>query len=178
MRVLAGILKPDIGAVRITGSVAPLLALGTTFHPDLTGREAVRIELLALGFHPKQLPALIDVIVDFSEIGTFADTAVRTYSQGMLMRLAFSVTIALNPDVVLIDEILSVGDEAFARKCFTRLQEYRAHGKTIVLVTHSVELVERHCDVALWLDAGEIADYGDPAAVVSAYRALMAKTVA
>jgi ABC-type polysaccharide/polyol phosphate transport system ATPase subunit len=172
LRIMAGILHSDRGSVSIKGSVAPLLALGTGFHPDLTGREGVRIELLSLGLHPRKIVSLLDAIVDFAEIGQFADAPVRTYSQGMLMRLAFSVAIAIDPDVLLIDEILAVGDEAFARKCHACLNDFRERGKTIVVVTHDAGMVENRCDVALWLDQGEVAGFGDPRAVVNAYHAL------
>jgi ABC-type polysaccharide/polyol phosphate transport system ATPase subunit len=172
LRIMAGILQPDGGSVQIHGTVAPLLALGTGFHPDLTGREGVRIELLSLGLHPREIGPLFGAIVDFAEIGEFIDAPVRTYSQGMLMRLAFSVAIAVDPDVLLIDEILAVGDEAFARKCHACLNDFRERGKTIVVVTHDAGMVEQRCDVALWLDQGEVAGYGDPRAVVNAYHAL------
>lgn len=178
LRILAGILQPDDGRVAIRGTVAPLLALGTGFHPDLTGREGARIELLTLGLTPRQLPPILQAIADFSEIGEFFDAPVRTYSQGMLMRLAFSVAIAVDPDVMLIDEILSVGDEAFARKCFACLDDFRTRDKTIVLVTHDAGLVQQRCDVALWLDNGEMAGYGDSRTVVNAYHALTADQIA
>lgn len=178
LRILAGIYQPDEGSVTIRGGVAPLLSLGTGFHPDLTGREGARIELLAMGLLPRQLRPILDAIADFSEIGDFFDAPVRTYSQGMLMRLAFSAAIAVNPDVLLIDEILSVGDEAFARKCYACLDDFRARGKTIVVVTHDAGLVQKRCDVALWLDNGEMAGYGDATTVVNAYHALTADQIA
>lgn len=172
MRILAGILQPDEGSVKITGTLAPLLALGVGFHPDLTGRESARIELLSLGFERSQVSALIPEIIDFSEIGDFIDAPVRTYSTGMVMRLAFAVAICVDPDVLLLDEVLAVGDESFALKCLACISEFRTRQKTIVLVTHSSEIVQTWCDVALWIDQGSVAAFGDPKAVVSAYHAL------
>lgn len=174
MRVLAGILRPDEGSVHIEGTLAPLLALGIGFHPDLTGREGVRIELLSLGLTRAQADALIDDILDFSEIGDFVDAPVRTYSTGMIMRLAFSVAICVDPDILLLDEVLAVGDEAFAAKCLACISDFRSRGKTIALVTHTSEIVETWCDVAIWLDKGRVAAFGDPKAVVTAYHALTA----
>lgn len=169
MRVLAGVLQPDKGNVVITGSMAPLLALGAGFHPDLTGREGARIELLSLGLSRREVSALMDDIIAFSEIGEFADAPVRTYSIGMVMRLAFSVAICVDPDVLLLDEVLAVGDEGFAHKCLASIAEFRRRGKTIVLVTHNADIVESWCDAALWLDRGKIASIGDPKDVVSGY---------
>lgn len=172
MRILAGILTPDRGTVKIEGSLAPLLALGIGFHPDLTGREGARIELLSLGFTRAEASGLMDQIIAFSEIGEFVDAPVRTYSIGMVMRLAFSVAICVNPDVLLLDEVLAVGDEKFAQKCLGCISDFRKQGKTIVLVTHNAEVVETWCDLALWLDNGTIRAFGDPAVVVAAYHEL------
>lgn len=172
MRILAGILKPDAGTVAMRGTVAPLLALGTSLHPDLTGREGTRIELLTLGFSPSDIDRLMPRIADFAEIGEFLDAPVRTYSAGMTMRLAFSAAMCVDPDVLLLDEVLAVGDEAFTFKCFDAIDRFRKQGKTIVLVTHNAEVVQTSCDLALWLDEGAMAGLGDPRAVVAAYRAL------
>lgn len=172
MRILAGILMPDRGTVKIEGTLAPLLALGTGFHPDLTGREGARIELLSLGFSRSQVNGFMDQIISFSEIGEFVDAPVRTYSIGMVMRLAFSVAICVDPDVLLLDEVLAVGDEKFALKCLDCIADFRRRGKTIVLVTHNAEVVETWCDTALWLDQGQINALGDPHTVVTAYHDL------
>ena len=172
MRILAGILTPDHGTVKIEGSLAPLLALGIGFHPDLTGREGARIELLSLGFSRSEVSGLMDEIIAFSEIGEFVDAPVRTYSIGMVMRLAFSVAICVNPDVLLLDEVLAVGDEKFAQKCLGCISDFRKQGKTIVLVTHNAEVVETWCDLALWLDNGTVRAFGDPATVVAGYHEL------
>jgi lipopolysaccharide transport system ATP-binding protein len=177
MRILSGILKPDTGVVETAGIVAPLLALGTGFHPELSGREGARIELFTLGMDPAQADDLMDEIVAFSEIGDFIDAPVRTYSVGMLMRLAFSVAICVNPNILLLDEVLAVGDEEFARKCHETILDFRNHGKTIVIVTHAADIIESWCDTALWLECGEVSGLGDPHAVVAAYHALTGKSL-
>ena len=172
MRIMAGILHPDEGEVHIKGTLAPLLALGIGFHPDLTGREGARIELLSLGLSRAKVRSLMDEIIAFSEIGEFVDAPVRTYSTGMVMRLAFSVAICVDPDILLLDEVLAVGDEAFAQKCLSCISDFRNRGKTIALVTHNSAIVEAWCDVALWLDQGQVAAFGDPKTVISAYHAV------
>ena len=172
MRILAGILHPDGGSVQIKGTLAPLLAIGIGFHPDLTGRESARIELLSLGLSRAEVSGLMEQIIDFSEIGEFVDAPVRTYSTGMVMRLAFSVAICVDPDILLLDEVLAVGDEAFAKKCLDCISGFRTRGKTIALVTHNSAIVESWCDVALWLDQGRIKAFGSPKEVVSAYHAV------
>lgn len=171
MRIIAGVLQPDQGTVSIVGSLAPLLSLGLSFHPDLTGRENARIELLSLGLHPSEVAAVLPEVVAFSELGDFFEAPLRTYSAGMTMRLAFAVAICVNPDVMLLDEVLAVGDEAFALKCMERIQEFQRHKKTIVLVTHNAAVVEAWCDTALWLDRGVMAGFGDPRSVLAAYHA-------
>lgn len=171
LRVLAGVYRPDGGTFRIVGSFTPLLALGVGFHPDLTGRENARVELLMLGLSPKEIDARMDEIIEFSELGDFIDAPLRTYSTGMGMRLAFSAAVSIDPDVLLLDEVLSVGDEAFSEKCLSRIDDFRARGKTIVLVTHQADTVKNRCDAALWLDAGRVAAFGSPTEVVDAYQA-------
>ena len=178
MRLIAGILKPDTGSVRLSGDIAPLLTLSMAFHPDLTGREGARIELLALGRSRAEAEALIPRIVEYSEIGEFIDAPVRTYSQGMMMRLAFAVAISVDADTLLFDEILAVGDVAFAHKCLRSIDDFRNRGKTIVLVTHDTEKVRQFCDLALWLDQGELVGLGDPSAVISAYGNVVADLIA
>lgn len=172
MRILGGILKPDSGIVQMAGTIAPLLALGTGFHPDLTGREGARIELFTMGLSPMEADGMMERITAFSEIGDFIDAPVRTYSAGMLMRLAFSVAICVDPEILLLDEVLAVGDEGFARKCHQTILDFRSQGKTVVIVTHASEIIEHWCDTALWLDRGQVAGLGDPHAVVAAYHAL------
>jgi lipopolysaccharide transport system ATP-binding protein len=178
LRVVAGILKPDTGTVAITGHLAPLLTLATGFHPDLTGREGAHIELLALGFSRAEVKVLIPRIIEFSEIGEFVDAPVRMYSSGMMMRLAFSVAVSVDADILMFDEILAVGDVAFAQKCLATIEEFRARGKTMVLVTHDTNKVMEWCDLALWLEQGELAGWGDAPTVVAAYDAASAERIA
>lgn len=175
LRVIAGILKPDRGTVVIDGTLAAVMALGTAFHPDLTGREGARIELLSMGFSKKLTEHLLPSIEQFSGVGHFFDAPVRTYSVGMIMRVAFACAVCVDPDVLLLDEVMSVGDEVFAAKCLDAIANFRKRGKTIVLVTHAAEIVQHWCDVALWLDQGAVAGLGDTRAVLAAYQALGAQ---
>lgn len=172
LRVIAGILKADTGSVSINGTLSAVMSLGTGFHPDLTGREGARIELLSMGFSKKQAEHLLPSIAQFSGIGDFFDAPIRAYSIGMVMRVAFACAICVDPDVLLLDEVLAVGDEAFALKCFDAIANFRKRGKTIVLVTHAVDVVQQMCDTALWLDRGTVAALGDTRAVIAAYQAL------
>lgn len=175
LRVIAGILKPDAGTVTVNGTLSAVMALGTAFHPDLTGREGARIELLTMGFTRRQADHFMPSIAQFSGIGDFFDAPIRTYSVGMIMRVAFASAICVDPDVLLLDEVMAVGDEAFSLKCFEAISSFRKRGKTIVLVTHASEVVEQFCDVALWLDQGTVAGLGDTRAVLAAYQALSAE---
>jgi lipopolysaccharide transport system ATP-binding protein len=172
LRVIAGILKPDSGCVSLSGKVAAVMTLGTGFHPDLTGREGARIEMLSMGFSRAQTDHYMPSIAQFSGVGEFFDAPTRTYSVGMIMRVAFACAICVDPDILLLDEVMAVGDEAFSLKCFDAIANFRKRGKTIVLVTHAAEVVEQWCDVALWLDEGSVAGLGDTRAVLAAYRAL------
>ncbi len=169
LRVLAGITKPDRGEVRVRGSVAPLLALGTGFNPELTGRENAMIELLTLGLSRAQAKSHLEDVIDFSELSEFIDAPMRTYSGGMTMRLGFAVATRVDPEILLIDEVLSVGDERFAVKCAAWLADFKQRGKTTVLVTHSTPTVASQCDVALWLHRGKAAAFGEATGVVHAY---------
>jgi lipopolysaccharide transport system ATP-binding protein len=170
LRLLAGVYRPNKGRITIDGSLTPLLSLGSSFHPELTGRENVRVELLVLGLSPKQIDQRMEQIIDFSEIGNFADAPARTYSTGMRMRLAFAAAMSVDPDVVLLDEVLAVGDEAFKLKCLSAIDGFRDRGKTIILVSHSANTVSERCDSALWLDGGRVAGFGPAAEIVAAYR--------
>jgi lipopolysaccharide transport system ATP-binding protein len=175
LRVIAGILKADSGSVTINGKLAAVMTLGTGFHPDLTGRESARIELLSMGFSKKETEHFLPSIAQFTGIGDFFDAPVRTYSIGMVMRVAFACAVCVDPDVLLLDEVLAVGDEVFALKCFDAIASFRKRGKTIVLVTHSTDIVAQWCDSALWLDQGTVAALGDTRAVIAAYQALSAQ---
>ncbi len=178
LRLLAGIYCADRGRISITGSITPLLSIGSGFHPELSGRENARIELLVLGMSPKEIDRQMEKIIEFSEIGDFVDAPTRTYSSGMKVRLAFAAAISVDPDVLLLDEVLSVGDEAFKSKCLTAFDGFRDRGKTIVLVSHSAPTIAQRCDSALWLDNGRVAGFGPAPEVVAAYRANAAQRVA
>jgi ABC-type polysaccharide/polyol phosphate transport system ATPase subunit len=186
LKLLAGITKPTRGSLRVEGRVSALIELGAGFHPEISGRENVAINGIMLGLSRREVEERFDDIVDFAELSEFIDAPVKTYSSGMYMRLGFSVAIHVDPDVLLIDEVLAVGDEAFTRKCLDKIGEFRRRGKTILLVTHSLGLVEKMCDEALWLRHGCRADTGDPKRVVDAYltyvaggeEALLARDVA
>jgi ABC-type polysaccharide/polyol phosphate transport system ATPase subunit len=169
LKLLAGITKPTRGALRVEGRISALIELGAGFHPEISGRENVAINGIMLGLTRRQVEERFDQIVDFAELREFIDAPVKTYSSGMYMRLGFSVAIHVDPDVLLIDEVLAVGDEAFTRKCLDKIGEFRRRGKTILLVTHSLGLVEKMCDGAMWLRHGRKADIGDPKRVVDAY---------
>jgi ABC-type polysaccharide/polyol phosphate transport system ATPase subunit len=169
LKLTAGITKPTRGELRVNGRISALIELGAGFHPEISGRENVAINGIMLGLTRRQVEERFDEIVAFAELEKFIDAPVKTYSSGMYMRLGFAVAIHVDPDVLLIDEVLAVGDEGFTRKCLDKVGEFRRRGKTIVLVTHSLGLVERMCDQALWLRQGRIADQGDPKRVVDAY---------
>jgi ABC-type Na+ transport system ATPase subunit NatA len=164
--------------VSVTGRVSALIELGAGFHPEISGRENVFINGIMLGLTKREIQRRFDEIVDFAELREFIDAPVKTYSSGMYMRLGFAVAIHVNPDVLLVDEVLAVGDEGFTHKCLDKFAEFRRSGKTILLVTHSLNLVERFCDEALWLDAGRVQAQGDPKRVVGAYLTAVEKTEA
>ncbi len=167
--LVAGLSKPDSGTVSVTGRLAPLLELGSGFHPDLTGRENVRLNAALLGLSRKRAGEAFESIVEFSGISEFIDEPLRTYSTGMVMRLAFSVAINIDPEILLIDEVLAVGDAAFQAKCFERLRAFRDSGKTLLCVSHASAIVSQLCDRALWLDHGELIMTGSVSDVSAAY---------
>ena len=169
LKLLAGIGKPTAGAIRIDGRVSALIELGAGFHPEISGRENVYINGMMLGLSKRDIARRFDDIVAFAELEEFIDAPVKTYSSGMYMRLGFAVAINVDPEVLLVDEVLAVGDEAFTHKCLDKFAEMRRRGKTVVLVTHSLDLVLRFCDEALWLDDGHVRAQGDPKRVVDAY---------
>jgi ABC-type polysaccharide/polyol phosphate transport system ATPase subunit len=169
LKLVAGITKPTSGAVKVDGRISALIELGAGFHPEISGRENVFINGIMLGLSKRDIQRRFDEIVDFAELREFIDAPVKTYSSGMYMRLGFAVAIHVDPDVLLVDEVLAVGDEGFTHKCLDKFAEFRRRGKTILLVTHSLNLVERFCDDALWLDAGRAMAHGDPKRVVGAY---------
>src|SRR5437667_10053684 len=169
LKLVAGITKPTMGTVHVEGRISALIELGAGFHPEISGRENVFINGLMLELAKRQIHERFDDIVDFAELREFIDAPVKTYSSGMYMRLGFAVAIHVDPDVLLVDEVLAVGDEGFTHKCLDKFAEFRRRGKTILLVTHSLNLVERFCDEALWLDEGHARAHGDPKRIVGAY---------
>ena len=169
LKLVAGITKPTAGLVRVEGRISALIELGAGFHPEISGRENVFINGIMLGLTKREIQARFDEIVDFAELREFIDAPVKTYSSGMYMRLGFAVAINVNPDVLLVDEVLAVGDESFTHKCLDKFAEFKRSNKTILLVTHSLNLIERFCDEAVWLDGGRAMSHGDPKRVVGAY---------
>lgn len=169
LKCVAGIAKPTSGRVTVNGRISALIELGAGFHPEISGRENVFINGIMLGLSKAEIERRFDEIVAFAELEPFIDAPVKTYSSGMYMRLGFAVAVHVDPDVLLVDEVLAVGDEGFAHKCLDKFAEFRRRGKTILLVTHSLGLVERFCDEALWLDKGKVRASGDPKRVIDAY---------
>ncbi|OFW14302.1 MAG: hypothetical protein A3F70_08230 [Acidobacteria bacterium RIFCSPLOWO2_12_FULL_67_14] len=175
LKLLAGIGRPTSGTVRVAGRISALIELGAGFHPEISGRENVYINGMMLGLSKRDIAARFDEIVAFAELEDFIDAPVKTYSSGMYMRLGFAVAIHVDPDVLLVDEVLAVGDETFTHKCLDKFAEFRRRGRTVLLVTHALDLVTRFCDRALWLDAGGVRVQGDPRRVVDAYLQDVAK---
>jgi len=162
LKLLAGITKPTSGTLTVSGRISALIELGAGFHPEISGRENVYINGIMLGLNRREIEARFDEIVEFAEMRRFIDAPVKTYSSGMYMRLGFSVAIHVEPEILLIDEVLAVGDEAFTRKCLDKIGEFRRRGRTILIVTHSLGLVEKMCDDVLWLRQGKVADHLPP----------------
>ena len=169
LKMVAGITKPTTGTVTVNGRVSALIELGAGFHPEISGRENVFINGIMLGLTKREISRRFDEIVEFAELQEFIDAPVKNYSSGLYMRLGFAVAIHVDPDVLLVDEVLAVGDEGFTHKCLDKFAEFKRRGKTILLVTHSLGLVERFCDEALWMDGGRMKVQGDPKRVVGAY---------
>jgi len=155
--------------VRVHGRVSALIELGAGFHPEISGRENVFINGIMLGLSRREISDRFDEIVEFAELEDFIDAPVKTYSSGMYMRLGFAVAINVDPDILLVDEVLAVGDAGFSLKCLDKFAEFKRRGKTILLVTHGLSMVERFCDEAVWLEAGESRTIGDPKRVVQRY---------
>ena len=170
LKLITGIYSPTRGKVHLNGRVSALLELGAGFHPDFTGRENIFINGIILGMRPAELRDRLEAIIEFAELGDFIDEPVRAYSSGMFMRLAFAVATHVDPDILIIDEILSVGDEHFQRKSEAKMNEFRTGGRTIVLVTHGLSTVETWCDSAVWIDGGRVRMQGPPREVVAEYR--------
>ena len=171
LRLISGIYKPTSGTVYTRGRIGVVMGLGTGFHPDLTGTENVAIYAAIMRISRKQLVARLDDIVEFSGIGDFIHMPVKYYSSGMVARLAFAVTVCVEPDILVLDEVLAVGDATFREKCLTRLEEFHAAGGTMIIASHSLAMVQSLCSRALWLDNGSVRMDGDAEAVCQAYSA-------
>jgi len=171
--LMARVLRPTSGEVRVEGRVAPLLQLGAGFHPELPGRDNVELNGLLLGLTRREVRERFDAIVEFAELREFIDEPMRTYSSGMWARLGFAVAVHTDPEVLLLDEVLAVGDAPFQEKCRAKMQEFRSRAVTMVLVTHSMPEVARLCDRALLLHASKVERLGTPAEVEERYRALV-----
>lgn len=169
LKVISGILKPTRGSVELGGNVVPMLELGSGFDYDLTGRENIFLNGSILGYSESFLKSKYQEIVDFSELGEFIDIPVRNYSSGMIMRLAFSIASMVSPDILIVDEILAVGDAAFQEKSYARMTELMSHGTTVLLVSHNIEQIRRLCDRVIWLDHGKIVAIGDTQTVCDQY---------
>ncbi|MBK9168959.1 MAG: ABC transporter ATP-binding protein [Bryobacterales bacterium] len=170
LSLIAGLAIPDEGAVHINGRVSALLELGSGFHGDLTGRENVHLNASLIGWDRKRTTELFDAVVEFSGLGEFIEEPLRTYSSGMVMRLAFAVAVHIDPEVLLLDEVLVVGDQSFQVKCIDRIREFRRQGRSLIAVSHAPALVRSLCDRALWLDHGELVMDGDVNSVIDAYQ--------
>lgn len=175
LKLLTGIYKPSFGTININGSIAALIELGAGFHPDFTGRENLHLAGVMHGLSKHEIEQRFDAIVAFAELADVIDEPVRTYSSGMFMRLGFSIAVHTDPDILLIDEVLAVGDAGFVAKCKDRIGDLQRQGKTLIMVTHDLESVERWCDEAIWLDKGIVKDRGHPRRVIDAYRAFIEK---
>lgn len=170
LKILSGIYKPNSGRVTMRGRVSALIELGAGFHPEFSGRENIFLNGTILGLSREEIRQSFDKIVEFAELEEFIDAPVRTYSSGMYVRLGFSVAVNVNPEILLIDEVMAVGDVGFKRKCEAKIREFKQAGKTILLVSHDLDEVERFCDRAVWLNDGTLVEDGDPARVINEYR--------
>jgi ABC-type polysaccharide/polyol phosphate transport system ATPase subunit len=169
LKLIGGILKPTSGTVAVTGRLSALIELGAGFHPEFTGRENVFINGVLLGLSRAEIRERFDEIVAFAGLSPYIDNPVKTYSSGMYMRLGFAIAVTVDPDILLIDEVLAVGDESFQHKCVSKIQEFKGRGKTIVLVTHDLGSVERLCDEAVWLEGGRLMARGGPREIIDRY---------
>jgi len=176
LKVISKVLIPLEGRVWIKGYISPLLQLGAGFHPELTGRENIYLNATLLGHSQNEIVEKLDEIIAFAEIGDFIEAPLRTYSSGMQARLGFAVASAWQPDILILDEVLSVGDMAFQEKCFERMANFRNSGATVLMVSHAISQIRKLCQRALWLDQGEIKLQGDVTQVCDAYQeALMVR---
>ena len=169
LKLIAGVMAPNEGEVHVRGRVSPLIELGAGFHPDLTGRENVYLNASILGMTTRQIRARFNDIVDFAELWDFMDTPVKRYSSGMYMRLGFSVAVHSDPDILLVDEVLAVGDEVFAEKCQAKVRDFHERGVTIVIVSHNLDMIRGFCERAILLHQGHLLADGSPEEVTRQY---------
>jgi ABC-type polysaccharide/polyol phosphate transport system ATPase subunit len=177
LKIVAGVYAPSEGQVKVQGTIAPLIELGAGFHHELTGRENILLNGLLLGLTKRQVREREESIIEFAELGDFIDSPVKQYSSGMYMRLAFSVAIEVDPDILIIDEILGVGDAGFQGKCFERIEDFRKRGKTILLVSHSMDNVRKLCDRAMLVHGGQVLEDGPPDRVIARYDELLGNRI-
>lgn len=166
LKLIAGVSKPTSGTITVKGRIAPLIELGAGFHPELTGRENVFLNGVILGMSRKEIKEKFKEIIDFAELWDFIDQPVKHYSSGMYLRLAFAVAIHTDPEILLVDEILAVGDESFQKKCFAKIEDLRNSGISIIIVTHSREQIKKYCDTTVLLENGIIIDHGETAKIL------------
>ena len=171
LKLIAGVMYPTTGSVTVNGEIAPLIELGAGFDMDLTARENIYLNGTVLGFSPKYLDEKFDEIVEFSELQNFLDVPLKNYSSGMVARIGFAIATITKPDILIADEVLSVGDFLFQQKCEKRMQELMAGGTTVILVSHSIEQIERMCTKVAWLSHGHLKMNGDTQTVCAAYKA-------
>jgi ABC-type polysaccharide/polyol phosphate transport system ATPase subunit len=169
LSLISGLALPDRGKIKVCGRIAPLLELGAGFHPDLTGRENLLLNAALMGFREREIHEAFEQIVEFAGLEEVIDEPIRTYSTGMAMRLAFSIAVNVQPELLIVDEVLAVGDQAFTAKCLDRIHELKRSGKTFVCVSHSAGILQTLCTRAIWLDAGEVVMQGSIGEVLEAY---------
>ena len=170
LKLIAGVSQPTKGKIKVTGRVVPLIELGAGFHPELTGRENIFLNGVILGLSEKEIKAKMKEIINFSEIEKFIDTPVKFYSSGMYMRLAFSISVFVEPEILLVDEILAVGDTYFQKKCLDKMIEFKKRGVTIVFVSHNLEAIKNFCSRAVYLKEGKIIFDGQPEKTIAYYQ--------
>jgi len=170
LKLIAGVMSPTKGKITVNGKVSPLIELGAGFHPELSGRENIYLNGSILGLTQKEIDQNFKKIVDFAELWDFIDQPVKHYSSGMYMRLGFSVAIHVNPEILIIDEILAVGDTAFQAKCLDKMRDFQAQGITIIIVSHSLETIKAFCQKTIWLDNGKINQEGNPEKTIPLYQ--------
>ena len=170
LKLISGILKPSEGTINVYGNVVPMLELGAGFDLELTGRENVYLNGAILGYSKEYLESKFDEIVDFAELHDFIDTPIRNYSSGMMARLAFSIASVIQPEILIVDEILAVGDPAFQEKSYARMKELMSGGATVLFVSHNLDKLEKLCDRVVWLDKGKVVKIGDAEKIINEYR--------